>query len=51
MGAGTAAAEWFVGDTALRTLRPAMRARLMHYLGATEDGTLAGRGVIMSRIP
>lgn len=47
---------WFVGDTVLRTLRPAMQARLMHYLGITEDetptyGTSTRRRVIMSRIP
>lgn len=49
--AGKTATEWTVGDTAIRTLHPALRARLMRYLGVTEDGTPPHRGVIMSRRP
>jgi eukaryotic-like serine/threonine-protein kinase len=49
--AGKTAAAWTVGDAALRTLHPALRVRLMRYLGVTEDGTPTHRGVIMSRRP
>jgi tRNA A-37 threonylcarbamoyl transferase component Bud32 len=49
--AGKTATAWTVGNAALRTLHPALRARLMRYLGVTEDGTPTHRGVIMSRKP